>query len=139
MAPPSTVINNLAFLIKKGQIKKPVYLQFVMGILGGIPAAMGNLQFLKTTAENLIGNFEWSVCAAGKDQFRMCTVGLLMGGNVRIGLEDNLYLEKGVKATSNGEHVEKIVRIARELGIEPASPDEARGILQLKGLDRVNF
>ena len=133
------MINNLAFLIKKGQIKKPVYLQFVLGILGGIPAAMENLQFLKNTAENLIGDFEWSVCAAGKDQFRMCTAGLLMGGNVRVGLEDNLYLEKGVKATSNGEHVEKIVRIARELGIEPASPDEARGILQLKGLDRVNF
>ena len=91
----SGMINNIAFLINKGYLKKPVYLQFVMGILGGIPAAMENLQFLKTTAENLIGDFEWSVCAAGKDQFRMCTAGLLMGGNVRVGLEDNLYLEKG--------------------------------------------
>ena len=133
------MINNIAFLIKKGLIKTPVYLQFVMGILGGIPASMENLQFLKSSADNLIDDFEWSVCAAGKDQFKMCTAALLMGGNARVGLEDNLYLEKGVKAKSSGEQVEKIIRIAKELGSEPASPAEARQILKLKGLDQVGF
>ena len=133
------MINNIAFLVKKGLIKKPVYLQFVMGILGGIPATIENLQFLKNTADNLIGDFEWSVCAAGKNQFKMCTAALLMGGHARVGLEDNLYLEKGVMAKSNGEQVEKIVRISKELGIETASPDDARSILQLKGLKNVDF
>lgn len=133
------MINNLAFLIKKGLIKKPVYLQFVMGILGGIPATIENLQFLKNTAKNQIDDFEWSVCAAGKNQYRMCTAALLMDGNARVGLEDNLYLEKGVMAKSNAEQVEKIVRIAKEIGVEPASPADARNILHLKGLDHVGF
>ena len=69
----------------------------------------------------------------------MCTQSLLMGGNVRVGLEDNLYIAKGVLAKSNAEQVEKVVRIARELGIEPATPDEARRILNLKGMENVNF
>jgi uncharacterized protein (DUF849 family) len=133
------MINNLAFLIDRGQVKKPVYLQFVMGILGGIQATMNNLQFLYNSARDAIGEFQWSVCAAGKHQFKMCTGALLMGGNARVGLEDNLFLEKGVKAKSNAEQVEKIVRIARELGVEPATPDEARRILNLKGLDKVRF
>lgn len=133
------MLNNLAFLIKKGQIKKPVYLQFVLGVLGGIPATIENIQFLKNTATNLIDNFEWSVCAAGKDQFNMCTASLLMGGNARVGLEDNLYIEKKIMAKSNAEQVEKIIRIAKEIGTEPASPAEARQILELKGLDRVGF
>jgi uncharacterized protein (DUF849 family) len=135
----SGMINNLAFLIGKGHVKKPVYLQFVMGILGGIPATMNNLQFLYNCARDAIGEFQWSVCAAGRHQFTMCTASLLMGGNVRVGLEDNLYLEKGVKAKSNAEQVAKIIRIARELGIEPATPAEARQILNLKGLDKVRF
>jgi uncharacterized protein (DUF849 family) len=72
-------------------------------------------------------------------QFAMCTHSLLMGGNARVGLEDNLYLEKGVLAKSNAEQVAKIIRIARELGIEPATPAEGRKILGLKGLDKVNY
>ncbi len=116
-----------------------VYLQFVMGILGFIQATMNNLQFLYNSAKDAIGNFQWSVCAAGKYQFKMCTGALLMGGNARVGLEDNLFLEKGVKAKSNAEQVEKIIRIARELGIEPATPDEARQMLNLKGPDKVRF
>jgi len=115
------------------------YLQFVMGILGGIQATMNNLQFLYNTAKDAIGDFQWSVCAAGKHQFKMCTGALLMGGNARVGLEDNLFLEKGVKAKSSAEQVEKILRIARELGVEPATSDEARQILNLKGLDKVRF
>lgn len=133
------MINNLAFMIQQGHIQKPVYLQFVMGILGGIPATVENVVFLYQTARNLIGDFQWSVCAAGRNQMPMCTTALLMGGNARVGLEDSLYVEKGRMAKSNAEQVEKIVRIARELGIEPASPDEARQILGLKGLDKVNY
>ena len=133
------MINNLAFLIRKGIVKKPVYLQFVMGILGGIPATSENLVYLVDTARRQIGDFVFSVCAAGNRQFPMCTQSLIMGGNARVGLEDNLFLEKGVLAKSNAEQVNKIIRIARELGIEPATPAEARQILGLKGLDQVNY
>jgi len=111
----------------------------VMGILGGIPPSVENLLFLYRTAKELIGDFSWSVCAAGRHQMRMCTTGLLMGGNVRVGLEDNMYVEKGQMAKSNAEQVEKIIRIARELGVEPAKPEEARQILGLKGLDKVGY
>lgn len=131
------MLNNLAFLISRGNVRTPVYLQFVLGILGGMQPTMNNLLFLYNSAKELLGEFEWSVCAAGRHQFRMCTASLLMGGNVRVGLEDNLYLGKGVKAKSNGEQVEKIVRIAKELDIEPATPDEARKMLNLKGSDKV--
>lgn len=133
------MINNAAFMLHRGQLKKPVYMQFVMGILGGIQPTPNNLMFMYNTARELIGDFNWSVCAAGRQQFNMCTVSLIMGGNARVGLEDNLYLEKGTKAKSNAEQVEKIIRIARELGLEPASPDEARQILGLKGQAKVAF
>lgn len=133
------MINNLAFLIKKGIVKKPVYLQFVLGILGGIPATPENLVYLLDTARRQIGDFQFSVCAAGNMQFPMCTQSLIMGGNARVGLEDNLYLEKGVLAKSNADQVKKIIRIAAELGIAPATPQEARQILGLKGLDQVAY
>ena len=133
------MINNLAYAIQSGWIKKPVYLQFVMGILGGIPATPQNLIFLYETAQKAIGDFEFSVCAAGKNQFYMGTQSFLLGGHARVGLEDNLYIGKGQLAKSNAEQVEKIVRIARELDCEPATPEEARKILGLKGLDKVDF
>jgi len=134
------MLNNLAFLIDSGFVKKPVYIQFVLGILGGMQATINNLVFLHNSAREIIGDdFQWSVCAAGKNQFRMCNASLLMGGYTRVGLEDNLYLEKGVMAKSSAEQVEKIIRIAKEHGIEPASPDEAREILILKGLDKVKY
>jgi len=133
------MINNVAFLIEAGYVKKPVYLQFVMGILGGITATPQNLSFLVESAKNAIGDFEFSVCAAGRMQFPLCTQSLILGGHARVGLEDNLYLDKGVMARSNAEQVAKIIRIARELGLEPATPNEARKILNLKGLDKVNF
>lgn len=135
----SGMINNIAFMIEKGQVKKPVYIQFVMGVLGGITPSPENLLFLVDYAKKLIGDFEFSVCVAGRAQFSICTQSLLLGGNCRVGLEDNLYLEKGKMAKSNAEQVAKIIRIARELGIEPASADEARKILGLKGMDKVNF
>jgi uncharacterized protein (DUF849 family) len=133
------MINNVAFLIEAGYVKKPVYLQFVMGILGGIAATPQNLTFLVESAKNAIGDFEFSVCAAGRMQFPLCTQSLILGGHARVGLEDNLYLDKGVMAKSNAEQVAKIIRIARELGLEPATPNEARKILNLKGFEKVNF
>jgi uncharacterized protein (DUF849 family) len=133
------MINNLAFLLQKGIARRPVYLQFVMGILGGIPASLENLVFLVDTARKQIGEFQFSVCAAGRHQIPMCTGSLILGGHARVGLEDSLYVSKGVLAKSSADQVAKIIRIAGELGIEPATPDEARQILGLKGLDQVNF
>lgn len=136
----AAMINNVAFMLQRGYpIKRPVYLQFVMGVLGGITPSSENLLFLIDYARRLLKDFEFSVCVAGRHQFQMCTQSLLIGGNVRVGLEDNLYLEKGTMAKSSAEQVEKIIRIARELGIEPASADDARSILGLKGLDKVNY
>ena len=135
----SGMVNNVAYLIQAGHVKKPVYIQFVMGVLGGITPSSKNLLFLVDYARELIGDFEFSVCVAGRAQFPLCTQSLLIGGNCRVGLEDNLYLDKGQMAKSNGEQVAKMVRIARELGIEPATPDEARKILGLKGIAQVNY
>jgi len=134
------MLNNLAFLIQTAKIKKPVYLQFVLGILGGMPATVNNLVFLVNSAREILGNgFIWSVCAAGRHQFTMGNLALLMGGNTRVGLEDNLYLEKGALAASSGQQVEKIVRIAKEHGLEPATPEEARKVLNLKGVEKTRF
>jgi uncharacterized protein (DUF849 family) len=133
------MINNIKFLIEKGYVKKPVYLQFVMGILGAIPADCEALMYLINCAGKWIGDYVFSVAAAGRDQIQLCNQSLLLGGNVRVGLEDNLNLQKGIIAKSNSEQVAKIVRIAKELDISPATPDEARKILGLKGIDKVNF
>jgi uncharacterized protein (DUF849 family) len=133
------MVNNVAFMIQAGYIKKPVYIQFVMGVLGGITPSPENLLFLVGYAHRQIGDFLFSVCVAGRAQFSIGTQSLLIGGNCRVGLEDNLYLEKGVMAKSNAEQVTKMVRIAKEFGIEAATPDEARKILGLKGIDKVNY
>jgi uncharacterized protein (DUF849 family) len=134
------MLNNIAFLLSRGSIKKPIYIQFVLGILGGMQATVNNLVFLHNSAKEILGNeFVWSVCAAGKSQFKMCNAALLMGGFTRVGLEDNLYLERGELAKSSAEQVEKIIRIAREHGMEPATPEEARGILNLKGIAAVKY
>jgi uncharacterized protein (DUF849 family) len=135
----SGMVNNVAYLIQAGYVKKPVYMQFVMGVLGGITPSPENLMFLVDYARRQIGEFAFSVCVAGRAQFALCTQSLLLGGNCRVGLEDNLFLEKGRMAKSNGEQVEKMVRIAREFGIEAATPDEARKVLGLKGIDKVNY
>jgi uncharacterized protein (DUF849 family) len=135
----SGMIYNLAHMMQEGHVKKPVYLQFVLGILGSIMPSVNNLSFLYNITKEAIGDFVWSVCAAGRSQMPMCTTSMIMGGNARVGLEDSLYLSKGVLAKSNAEQVEKIVRIAHELSLETATPDEARKILDLKGIDKVNF
>jgi uncharacterized protein (DUF849 family) len=133
------MVNNVAFMIQAGYIKKPVYIQFVMGVLGGITPSSENLLFFVDYAHRQIGDFLFSVCVAGRAQFSIGTQSLLIGGNCRVGLEDNLYLEKGVMAKSNAEQVTKMVRIAKEFGIEAVTPDEARKILGLKGIDKVNY
>jgi len=135
------MINNAAFLIERGILKTPIYIQFVLGILGGMAASVENLVFLYESARRTIGekNFVWSVCAAGRNQMPMCTHALLMGGNARVGLEDALWLEKGALAKNNADLVVKIVRIAKEFGIEPATAAEARKMLGLKGLDKVGY
>ncbi len=133
------MVNNAAFMINAGALKRPVYIQFVLGILGGLPATVENLVLLYNQARLLLGEFEWSVAAAGRFQFPIGVAALAMGGNVRVGLEDNVYLSKGQLAKSNAEQVAKMVRIVRELSLEPATPDEARNVLHLKGLSEVKF
>lgn len=126
------MLNNIAYFVNKGMLKGPVYVQFVLGILGGIPATIDNLLFLYNTAKGLFGdNFVWSCAAAGKNQFDLTTTALTLGGNVRVGLEDNLYIKKGTLAKSNAEPVSKIKLIAELLDKEIATPDEARKILGL--------
>lgn len=133
------MVNNIAFMIQAGYVKKPVYIQFVLGVLGGLTPSPENLLFLVDYAKKQIGDFVFSVCVAGRAQFPICTQALLLDGNCRVGLEDNLYLDKGRMAKSSGEQVAKIARIARELGVEPATPDDARKILGLKGIDKVAY
>ncbi|MGN0203523.1 MAG: 3-keto-5-aminohexanoate cleavage protein [Coprococcus sp.] len=134
-------INNIRYLLDSGQIEGPVYIQFVLGILGGMQATVDNLVHLVDMAERTLGkdNFIWSVVGAGKQQMLLGAASLAMGGNVRVGLEDSIWLAKGVKAKSNAEQVEKIIRIAKEMSKEIATPDEARVILGTKGLDAVNY
>lgn len=135
----TAMVNNIAYFIKQGIVKTPPYLQFVMGILGGMPATVDNLAYLVKTARELIGDFHWSVAAAGRNQFPMCTTALAMGGNVRVGLEDSLYLRPGVLAKSNAEQVVQMKEIMDRLGIETATSDETREMLGLKGQDKVKF
>jgi len=134
-------LYNLAHFVDRGLIKPPFFIQMIFGILGGMGPDLENLTFMKMTAERLFGreNFQWSVLAAGRHQMPFLTQSALMGGNVRVGLEDSLFISRGELATSNAQQVEKIVRIIREMGREPATPDEARAMLGLKGGDRVEF
>ena len=115
-------------------------IQSIFGVLGGIGPEMDNVLFMKQTADRLFGDdYIWSVLAAGRYQIPFVTQAAMMGGNVRVGLEDSIYLEKGVLAKSNAEQVSKIRKILEELGMQIASPDETRSILGLKGQDLVNF
>ncbi len=133
-------LYNLKFCMDIGLFKPPVFVQFVMGILGGIGADVENLVFMKKTADKLLGDdYRWSILAAGAAQMPMAATASQMGGNVRVGLEDSLFISRGVLAERNADQVAKIRRIVEELGSEVATPDEAREILDLKGGDRVNF
>lgn len=122
------MINNCSFLQSIGVLEAPLHFQCVMGVLGQIPATVDNLIHM---VRSIPQGASWSVCATGLSEWPMITTGILLGGSVRVGFEDNIYLSKGIKAKSNAEMVEKAVRIARELDREIAAPDEARKILQL--------
>jgi uncharacterized protein (DUF849 family) len=133
-------IQTLAFYLREGIIKKPVFVQFVLGVLGGIDASPQSLMHMKATADRLlVDGFQFSVLAAGRQQMSLATLGAILGGNVRVGLEDSLLIGKNEIATSNAEQVRKIRRIIEELGYEIATPQEAREMLQLKGADKVAF
>jgi uncharacterized protein (DUF849 family) len=133
-------LYNLAHCIDRGLFKPPVFLQLIYGILGGIGPELDNLLFMKRTADRLFGDdYLWSVLAGGRHQFNFCTVASMLGGNVRVGLEDSLYIGAGKLAKSNAEQVAKIRRIIEELGYQAATPTEARAMLGLKGADRVKF
>lgn len=122
------MINNAVFLEEQGFLIKPLHFQFVMGVLGCIPATVDNLVHM---ARAIPEGSTWSVCALGLHEFSMGAMAIIMGGHVRVGFEDNIWLSQGVKAKSNAELVAKMVRLAKELGREVAKPDDARRILNL--------
>ncbi len=134
-------LYNVKYFVDKGLIKPPFFIQFVLGILGGAGAELENLQHLNRMADKLFGpeNYEWSVLGAGKAQMPMATQAALLGGNLRVGLEDSLFIGKGELATSNAQQVRKIRTIVESLGLEVATPAEARERLALKGGDQVGF
>ncbi|MDB5575707.1 MAG: hypothetical protein JWR80_883 [Bradyrhizobium sp.] len=134
-------LYTLAHFLDRGLIKPGFFVQMIFGILGGIGPDLDNLVFMKQTADRLFGKgtFHWSVLAAGRHQMPFITQAALLGGNVRVGLEDSLFIERGELAIDNAQQVAKAVRILAEIGLEPASPAEAREILGLKGGHLVSF
>jgi uncharacterized protein (DUF849 family) len=133
-------LYNLAHCLDRGLFKPPVFLQLIFGILGGIGPDMENLMFMKKTADKLFGDqYSWSVLAAGRFQMPFATQASMMGGHVRVGLEDSLFIGRGKLADSNAQQVAKIRHIIEELGMEAATPDEARELLGLKGRASVKF
>ncbi|MGE4251394.1 MAG: 3-keto-5-aminohexanoate cleavage protein [Parvibaculaceae bacterium] len=133
-------LYNLAWIIDQGWLEPPFFVQMVFGILGGVGADPDNLMHMHTIAQKLFGSdYEWSVLAAGRHQLPFTTQAAMLGGNVRVGLEDSLYIGPGLKAKSNAEQVRKIRTIIENLGLAVATPSEARARLGLKGGDRVAF
>ncbi len=134
-------LYNLAHFVDRGLVKPPFFVQTIFGILGGIGADIENLMHMRRIANKLFGeeNYEWSILAAGKHQMSFVTTGAILGGNVRVGLEDSLFLGKGEMAKSNAEQVAKIRRIIEDMSLEVATPTEARERLALKGGDNVSF
>lgn len=133
-------IETLGFYLRRGLVKAPLYVQFVLGVLGGAGASVENLVHMKGVADRVLGDaYDFSVLAAGGRQMAMATAGAILGGNVRVGLEDNITIAPGELAKSNAEQVKKIRRIVEELGLEVATPAEARARLALKGGNAVGF
>jgi len=133
-------LYNLAYFADCGVIKPPLFIQLIFGIMGGIGPDIDNLLHMHNTARKLFGDeHEWSVLAAGRFQQSFCTHAAMMGGNIRVGLEDSLYIAKGKLARSNADQVRKLRGIVEALSLEVATPDEVRERLQLKGGAGVNF
>jgi len=135
-------IYNIAYLVREKLLQLPIWMQFVTGVLGGIGSSLEDIMYMKQTSDRLFGaqNYRWSVIGVGyPDEFKAAALAIMMGGHVRVGLEDNIFVKKGKLAKSNAELVEKVVKMAREFDREIATPDEARKILNLKGKDKVGF
>jgi uncharacterized protein (DUF849 family) len=133
-------LYNLAHFLDRGLVKPPFFVQTIFGILGGIGADPENLAHMKRIADKLFGDsYAWSILAAGRHQMPLITMGAIMGGNVRVGLEDSLWLGRGQMAKGNAEQVSRIRTILENLSLEIATPDEARSLLALKGGDDVGF
>ncbi|HEY7759847.1 MAG TPA: 3-keto-5-aminohexanoate cleavage protein [Burkholderiales bacterium] len=133
-------LYTAAHFLDRGLVKPPLFIQSVFGIRGGIGPHPEDVLHMKRTADRLFGDqYQWSVLGGGRNQMYIATQSAVMGGNVRVGLEDSLWIGKGQLARSNAEQVSKIRRILEELGLEIATPDDARRILKLKGRSNVNF
>ncbi|KAE8759254.1 MULTISPECIES: 3-keto-5-aminohexanoate cleavage protein [Paraburkholderia] len=134
-------LYNLAHFVDEGLVKPPLFIQSIYGVLGGMGPDPENLTVMRTTADRLFGrqNYRFSILGAGRHQMPLVTLGAILGGNVRVGLEDSLYLGRGQLATSNAEQVRKIRRILEELSLDVATPDEAREMLGLKGRGKTAF
>jgi uncharacterized protein (DUF849 family) len=133
-------LYTAAHFLDRGLVKAPLFIQSVFGLRGGIGPHPEDVMHMKRTADRLFGDqYQWSVLGAGRNQMYIAAQSAVMGGNVRVGLEDSLWLGKGQLARTNAEQVAKIKRILEELGLEVATPDDARRILQLKGAANVGF
>jgi len=133
-------LYTLAHFVDRGIVKPPFFIQSVFGILGGIGPHPEDVAHMKRTADRLFGNaYHWSVLGAGRNQLPIAAMAAAMGGNVRVGLEDSLWIGPGKLAESNAQQVRAARQIIEGLGLEIASPDDARAILELKGGDRVAF
>jgi uncharacterized protein (DUF849 family) len=133
-------LYNLAHIVEKGLVKPPFFIQFIFGVLGGIGPDPDHLVHMRATADKLFGDdYYMSVLGVGRHQTKLVTMSALQGGNVRVGLEDSLYLKRGAYARNNAEQVSKIRHILEELSLEIATPAEARAMLELKGGDMVGF
>jgi uncharacterized protein (DUF849 family) len=131
-------LYNLAHVVEKGLAEPPFFIQTIFGILGGIGPDVDNLAHMVSIADKLFGeDYYLSAFGAGRHQMTFATASALMGGSVRVGLEDNLYLNRGVLAKDNAEQVVKVARLLTELGHDIATPDEARAMLKLKGRDTI--
>ena len=133
-------LHNLNYFYSEGLVQAPLFIQTAFGLLGGIGSHPDEVMHMKRTADRLFGDaYRWSVLAAGRSQMPVATMAAAMGGNVRVGLEDSLWLGAGTLAESNAAQVTQIRKVIEGLGLEVATPDEAREILALKGGDRVGF
>jgi len=134
-------LYTLAHFAERGVVKPPFFVQSVFGILGGIGPHPEDVAHMRRTADRLFGreNYRWSVLGAGRNQMPVAAMAAAMGGHVRVGLEDSLWIGPGKLAESNAAQVRKVRQIIEGLGREVATPDEARAILQLKGADKVAF
>ncbi|MGE4429684.1 MAG: 3-keto-5-aminohexanoate cleavage protein [Sphingobium sp.] len=133
-------LYNLHYFWREGLVEAPLFIQTCFGLLGGIGSHPDDVMHMKRTADRLFGDkYRWSVLAAGSAQMKVAAMAASMGGHVRVGLEDSLWLGRGQLAKSNAAQVENVRRIIEGLGLEIASPDEARSILSLKGADKVGF